>query len=58
LYPFTFKPHVIIPYAWGWLHCVHIPHFLDEHSCMYDLFNVLLNSVSKYFIENFCIYVH
>jgi hypothetical protein len=23
-----------------------------------DLFNVLLNSICKYFIENFCIYVH
>jgi hypothetical protein len=25
---------------------------------VYDLFNVLLDSVSKYFIEEFCIYVH
>jgi hypothetical protein len=25
---------------------------------MYDLFSVLLHSVSKYFIEEFCIYVH
>jgi hypothetical protein len=25
---------------------------------VYDLFNVLLDSVCKYFIEDFCIYVH
>jgi hypothetical protein len=25
---------------------------------VYDLFNVFLNLVCKYFIENFCIYVH
>ena len=25
---------------------------------VHDLFNVLLNSVCKYFVEKFCIYVH
>jgi hypothetical protein len=25
---------------------------------VYDIFNVLLGLVHKYFIENFCIYVH
>jgi hypothetical protein len=25
---------------------------------MYNLFNVLLNLLCKYFIENFCVYVH
>jgi hypothetical protein len=30
---------------WNWL------------TCGIDLFNVLLNSVYKYFIENFCVYV-
>jgi hypothetical protein len=29
LHPFTFKPHVTIPYDWVILHCVCIPHFLD-----------------------------
>jgi hypothetical protein len=46
VYPFIFKPHVIIPYGWLKLHCVYIPQFLDpliscrESCCFHSLATV------------------
>ena len=36
------------------LHSLDKPHLI----IMYDTFNVLLDSVCYYFVEDFCIYVH
>jgi hypothetical protein len=49
------------------LHCVYGFVFVEPplHPCNetdlvmeYDIFDVLLNSVCQYFVENLCIYIH